>query len=48
MYKVTYFVKDEGSRTVHTAVTNAEGVEGMIDNPELEIFGWVKVKEEVV
>ena len=47
MYKVTYFVKDEESGTTHTAVTNAEGVEGMLDNPGLEVFGYIKVKEEV-
>jgi len=47
MYKVTYFVKDEESGTVHTSVTNAEGVEGMLDNPTLEVFGYIKVKEDV-
>ena len=45
MYKVTYFVKEEESGTVHTSVTNAEGVEGMLDNPALEVFGYIKVKE---
>jgi len=46
MYKVTYFVKDEESGTVHTSITNAEGVEGMLDNLELEVFGYIKVKED--
>ena len=47
MYKVTYFVKDEESGTVHTSITNTEGVEGMLDNPGLEVFGYIKVKEDV-
>jgi len=47
MYKVTYFVKDEESGTVHTTITNSEGVEGMLDNPTLEVFGYIKVKEDV-
>ena len=47
MYKVTYFVKDEESGTVHTSITNSEGVEGMLDNPGLEVFGYIKVKEDV-
>ena len=47
MYKVTYFVKDEESGTVHTTTTNAEGVEGMLDNLELEVFGYIKVKEDI-
>ena len=46
MYKVTYFVKDEESGTVHTSITNSEGVEGMLDNPGLEVFGYIKVKED--
>jgi len=44
-YKVTYFVKDEESGTVHTSITNAEGVEGMLDNPGIIVFGYIKVKE---
>jgi len=46
MYKVSYFVKDEETGTVHTTTTNAEGVEGMLDNLELEVFGYIKVKED--
>ena len=50
MYKVTYFVKDEESGTVHTTTTNIEGVERldrMLDDPGIIVFGYIKVKEDV-
>jgi len=47
MYKVTYFVKDEESGEIHTSTTTTEGVEGMLDDPGIIVFGYIKVKEEV-
>ena len=47
MYKVTYLIKGDKSGEIHTSTTNAEGVEGMLDNPGLEVFGYIKVKEDV-
>ena len=46
MYKVTYFVKNEESGKIHTSTTTSEGVEGMLDDPGLEVFGYIKVKED--
>jgi len=46
-YKVTYLIKGDESGEIHTSTTTTEGVEGMLEDPGIIVFGYIKVKEDV-